>query len=206
MPELTRRRAVALVYGALCSTLFVVAVAAMIVMMFYGLSRSLGSLHAPLSWFANGALLLQFPLMHSFLLSRPGRTIVRRLAPFSFGSDLATSTYVIIASVQVSLLFTLWSPTGTIWWRAEGLARLVICGLYAGAWVLLAKSLLDAGLSLQAGFLGWVALWNNARPVYPKMPTSGLFRLSRQPIYVAFTLTVWTVPTWTPDQLVLATA
>jgi protein-S-isoprenylcysteine O-methyltransferase Ste14 len=26
----------------------------------------------------------------------------------------------------------------------------------------------------------------------------------RQPIYVAFALTLWTVPVWTPDQLVLA--
>jgi ubiquinone biosynthesis O-methyltransferase len=205
MSESTRRRAVALIYGALCSSLFVVSVATMIVMMFYGLSRSLGPLHAPLSWIANGFLLLQFPVMHSFLLSRPGRTIVGRLAPFNLGSDLATTTYVVIASVQVALLFTLWSPTGTIWWRAEGLMRVVSCGLYAAAWVLLFKSLLDAGLSLQAGYLGWVALLKNVRPVYPKMPTSGLFRFCRQPIYVAFTLTVWTVPTWTPDQLFLAT-
>jgi protein-S-isoprenylcysteine O-methyltransferase Ste14 len=36
------------------------------------------------------------------------------------------------------------------------------------------------------------------------MPTAGLFRLVRQPIYVAFALTLWTVPTWTPDQFVLA--
>jgi protein-S-isoprenylcysteine O-methyltransferase Ste14 len=36
------------------------------------------------------------------------------------------------------------------------------------------------------------------------MPTRGLFRIIRQPIYVAFALTLWTVPVWTPDQLVLA--
>lgn len=36
------------------------------------------------------------------------------------------------------------------------------------------------------------------------MPTEGLFRLIRQPIYVAVALTVWTVPVWTPDQLALA--
>lgn len=33
------------------------------------------------------------------------------------------------------------------------------------------------------------------------MPTTGLFRLIRQPVYFAFTLTV---PTWTPDQLAAA--
>ena len=36
------------------------------------------------------------------------------------------------------------------------------------------------------------------------MPTTGLFRIVRQPIYVAFALTLWTVPTWTPDQLAVA--
>jgi methanethiol S-methyltransferase len=36
------------------------------------------------------------------------------------------------------------------------------------------------------------------------MPTSGLFRLIRHPIYVGFTLTLWTVPVWTPDQLAVA--
>ncbi len=34
----------------------------------------------------------------------------------------------------------------------------------------------------------------------------GLFRVIRQPIYVAFALTLWTVPVWTPDQLVIALA
>ena len=48
----------------------------------------------------------------------------------------------------------------------------------------------DAGLSLQTGSLGWWALLRNKKPVYPKMPERGLFRLSRQPIYVTFTLTL----------------
>jgi protein-S-isoprenylcysteine O-methyltransferase Ste14 len=47
-------------------------------------------------------------------------------------------------------------------------------------------------------------LLRGRKPVYPPMPQTGLFRITRQPIYVAFTLTLWTVPTWTPDQLVVA--
>ena len=39
---------------------------------------------------------------------------------------------------------------------------------------------------------------------FPDMPTTGLFRVIRHPIYVAFALTTWTVPVWTPDQLGLA--
>ena len=36
------------------------------------------------------------------------------------------------------------------------------------------------------------------------MPTRGMFRFVRQPIYVAFALTLWTVPTITPDGLAVA--
>ena len=49
-----------------------------------------------------------------------------------------------------------------------------------------------------------MSLLARIRPVFPDMPTLGLFRVIRQPIYLAFALTLWTVPVWTPDQLALA--
>jgi methanethiol S-methyltransferase len=69
---------------------------------------------------------------------------------------------------------------------------------------LLAKASFDAGFEVQSGSLGWLSLLQNIKPVYPDMPQTGLFRLIRQPICVAFAFTLWTVPVWTPDQLVLA--
>ena len=66
------------------------------------------------------------------------------------------------------------------------------------------KASFDAGAEVQSGALGWLSLVARIRPVFPGMPTQGLFRLIRQPIYVAFALTLWTVPIWTPDQLALA--
>ena len=44
----------------------------MTVAMFFGMSRSLGTLQAPWSWFVNGALLAQLPLVHSALLTSHG--------------------------------------------------------------------------------------------------------------------------------------
>ena len=83
-------------------------------------------------------------------------------------------------------------------------SRVLLLLLYATAWLLLFKSIADAGLGLQLGTIGWRAVWKGVRPVYPPMPSSGLFRLCRQPIYLSFALTLWTVPVWTPDQLFLA--
>lgn len=198
------RRTVAFGYGLLCHLTFAAGVLTMMAAMFFGMSRSAGAVPAPWNWVVNVALLVQFPLGHSLLLTARGRTLLTRLAPGGTGSTLSTTTYVTIASAQVFAVFALWSPTGVIWWQARGAALVVMTAFYAAAWALLGKSMLDAGLSLQTGSLGWTALLRGRRPVYPPMPTTGLFRFTRQPIYVSFTLTLWTAPTWTPDQLALA--
>jgi cellulose synthase/poly-beta-1,6-N-acetylglucosamine synthase-like glycosyltransferase/protein-S-isoprenylcysteine O-methyltransferase Ste14 len=199
-----RESLVAVFYGACCHGCFVAGVATMMIMMFFGMSRSFGVLHAPWSYLANALLLAQFLLLHSMLLSRRGRAVLGRLAPHGLGGRLATTTYALIASVQVWLLFALWSPSGTVWWRASGFLFGVLCCLYAVAWLLLLKSIIDAGFALQTGLLGWRAVARHRAPIYPPMPATGLFRLCRQPIYVAFALTLWTAPTITPDQLVVS--
>ena len=99
---------------------------------------------------ANAALLGQFPIMHSFLLTETGRGVLARLAPRGTGGALATTTYVTIASLQIFALFALWSPTGVIWWQAEGTNLALMSALYASAWLLLGKAMADAGLSLRA--------------------------------------------------------
>lgn len=200
----SRRTALALGYGIVCHICFVAGVATMMVAMFFGMSRSLGSLPAPWSWVANAALLLQFPLGHSLLLTSRGRAVLSRLAPAGTGSTLSTTTYATLAACQVFALFAFWSPTHTIWWQAGGPVLVMMSLLYGLSWLLLGKSMADAGLAVQTGSLGWVALLRGRKPVYPPMPVRGLFRLTRQPIYVSFTLTLWTVPTWTPDQLAVA--
>ncbi len=202
--SLRLRPAIALCYGALCHACFAVGVGTMVVMMFFGMTLTLGTLEAPWSWFTNAALLAQFAAMHSLLLTGRGRSVLARLAPRGTGTTLSTTTYVTIASLQIFALFALWSPSGVIWWQADGAIFALLTTLYAMSWVLLGKAMADAGLSLQTGSLGWWALLRNRKPDYPKLPERGLFRLSRQPIYVTFALTVWTVPTWTPDQFVVA--
>ena len=127
-----------------------------------------------------------------------------RLVPGVHGQTLSTSTYALIASLQLLALFTLWTPSGVIWWRADGAAFWLICAAYGASWLLLSKASFDAGGEVQSGALGWMSLLARIPVRFPDMPTLGLFRIIRQPIYVAFALTLWTVPVWTPDQLLLA--
>jgi len=203
-PPGRQRIAVALIYGVLCHLLFAAAVLSMIAAMFFGMSESLGRVPQPWAILANAALVLQFPVMHSLLLSRRGSAVLARFAPVDYGPTLRTTVFAIVASAQLLALFALWTPSGIIWWRAEGAAFVVICFLYATAWGLLSWASIDAGAEVQSGALGWMSLMQKITPQFPDMPERGLFRIIRQPIYVSFALTTWFVPVWTPDQLALA--
>ncbi|MEM7462007.1 MAG: isoprenylcysteine carboxylmethyltransferase family protein [Pseudomonadota bacterium] len=194
----------ALAIGGLCHLLFALSVLAMMAGMFHGMSKGMGSISWPWAAATNGLLILQFPLVHSWLLSGNGSRFLAKLFPGQYGSILSTTSYATIASIQLLALFVLWTPTGIVWWKAEGIAFYVLCSAYACSWLLLAKASFDAGLEVQSGALGWMSMPANIRPIFPDMPVLGLFRYVRHPIYGAFILTLWTVPTWTPDQLIIA--
>lgn len=204
-PEPTwRRRLFALTAGGLCHGTFLAAVTAMFLGLHDGLAS--GGLHLTGSTRLALDLLLalQFPLLHSLLLGTRGRAWLARLMGARHGRTLAPTTYAWIAAVQILATFTLWSPSGTVWWAAQGPARLAMNALYAAAWLFLGKALLDGGLGLQTGWIGWTALWRGQRARFPALAQHGLFALCRQPIYLGFALTLWTGPVVTPDRMLLA--
>jgi protein-S-isoprenylcysteine O-methyltransferase Ste14 len=173
------RVALALGMGIVTHLAFAGGVLAMMIAMFNGMSATFGRIPQPWAWGVNALLILQFPLVHSLLLTRRGGRWLSRLIPGPHGS-------------------------GIVWWRAEGMVFWLIVTTYGLAWLMLTKASFDAGVEVQSGALGWMSLLARIKPRFPDMPTRGLFRVIRQPIYVAFALTLWTVPVWTPDQLFLA--
>lgn len=203
-PPYTRaQRWVALGYGVLCHALFAASVAVMFVSLYTGLTSGLLHLHGWKAVLADAVLLLQFAVAHSFFLSDRGRRLLNGLLPLGLGRDLATTSFATIASLQLLATFALWSPSGIVWMAPEGPVKQGLTVAYVASWLLLAKSMHDAGLDVQIGSLGWTSVWRNQRPVYQPFARSGTFRHSRQPIYSSFTLILWTAPVWTPDHLVL---
>lgn len=201
---LAGHRPLALAYGAACHTLFVMAIASSWWAMYHGMHWGPVSLSGPWALLWDSLLLVQFPVVHSFLLTRRGGRQLQRLAPKKVAAALCTTTFTIVASLQMLILFTLWAPLGKIWWAAQGTLKIAVSALYLSSWIFLGKAMADAGLATQTGFLGWFAVYRGQKPEYEPMPQSGLFRWCRQPIYLAFALTTWTVPVWTPDQLLVA--
>jgi len=201
-PHLRRRTALA--WGVVCHGLFALGSGAMALGLFTGMRSGLGDLTGAAAWIADGLLLAQFPVLHSALLTRPGRRLLRRLAPGWAGGGLDTTLFAAAASAQVLAVFLLWSPLGARQWAAAGPLFQLNAVAYAAAWLIMGKAMWDTGLGVQLGYTGWLALWRGRRPSYPGPSTGGLFRYLRHPVYVAMIAVLWTGPVWTLDHLLLA--
>lgn len=192
-----------LAYGLLAHATFAAAVACMAWSLWNGLQSGYGRLHGSAALVADAALVLQFPVLHSFLLSVRGRRVLVAIAPWA-GGRLQTTTYALVASIQLLAVFLLWSPSGVTWSRPQGALLAAQATLFAGSWAFLVKALSDAGLALQTGAAGWTAVYSGREVRYGGMPDSGLFRVCRQPIYLGFALVLLTAPCWSLDWLCLA--
>ena len=196
-------RLYALGFGLLTHALFAIAVALMAYSLYYGLQFGFGPFRGYARLLSNAVLIIQFPFVHSFFLSRRGKKALKRLAPKAIASDLSTTSYAFVASLQLICVFGLWSPGGSVIWEAEGALLGAFILLYAVSWGLLLKAMVDAGLSLQTGCLGWSAVFRGVRPKFDGFPSTGLFCFIRQPIYLSFALILWTGPVWTLDKVFL---
>ena len=194
----------ALVWGSACHGLFALAIPLLAIALHEGWSEGEPRLHGLLAVLANALLVLQFPLLHSFLLSRHGRSTLERCAPFGLGRDLAPTTFGIVASLQILAVVALWSPSGVVLFEARGASRVLFELLFVASWLFLVRALWDAGIALQTGFVGWSAVLRGHKPRFKPFPRHGFFAACRQPVYLAFATTLWTGPVLTLDRLVLA--
>ncbi|MGA0334493.1 MAG: methyltransferase family protein, partial [Kiritimatiellia bacterium] len=141
---------------------------------------------------------------HSLLLTRRGGQFLSRITPAGIGTELRTTTFALIASLQLLLTFLLWAPLGPVIHEFHGSLRAATPVFYALGWLLLMKSMSDAGLGIQMGYLGWFAVFRNRKPRYKPFEAKGSLKVTRHPMYFAYTLLLWTGPDWTPDHLIVA--
>lgn len=198
------RRVFALSYGLAVHVLFLLAVLLMGTSFHGAFPLAIGTLSGPSRFFANLALLIQFPLIHSFLLSNRGRKLLAKPFGGDRGRTLSTTTYAATASLQLIVALLFWSPSHVVWFRPEGALWWVWSAVYGASWLLLMKAMLDAGLGVQVGYQGWVALFLGKKPKFSGFSTKGMCGACRHPIYFTFALILWLGPVWTPDHLFVA--
>jgi methanethiol S-methyltransferase len=194
-------RVLALLYGVTTHLVFLASVASISFALHEGMHGGVGRLTGAAAVVVDLLLLFQFPILHSLLLTARGR---RALGRGSAGRDLSTTTYVLVSSVQLLLVAWCWSPIAPWAFRTGGGWFVLNEILYVGSWLLLGKAILDSGPSVQMGWLGWTSVVRNRAPRFPGLATGGLCSVSRQPVYLGFSLMMWTAPTWTLDRMLLA--
>lgn len=149
----------------------------------------------------NLGLLALFALQHSGM-ARPGfKRVWTRVIPES----AERSTYTLLSSLALILLFWLWQPIGGVVWDVRNaLGRALLYAAFAFGW----------GLVLVATFLinhfdlfGLRQVWLQfrGRPYHPlPFRSPGPYRLVRHPLYVGWFFAFWATPTMTVTHLVFA--
>jgi protein-S-isoprenylcysteine O-methyltransferase Ste14 len=151
----------------------------------------------------NLALLAAFAVPHS-IMARPWfKSWWTRLVP----AAVERSTYCLVSSVLLFLLFWKWQPMGGVIWNlGSAPGKIALFSLYSLGWgvVLLATFLIN-----HFDLFGLRQVWLNllGRPYTAlKFGTPGLYRVVRHPLYVGWFLVFWSAPVMTAAHLVFALA
>ena len=115
------------------------------------------------------------------------------------------STYVLLSSLALILLFWQWRPMGGIIWDVQNtVGRVVLLSVFAFGWLLvLATTFLINHFDLFG--LRQVYLYSRGREYTPLgFMTPGPYKLVRHPLYVGWLCAFWATPTMTVAHLVFA--
>jgi protein-S-isoprenylcysteine O-methyltransferase Ste14 len=200
-------RLLALLYGILCYLVFFAT--------FLYAIGFVGGVFVPLSLDSDSSgpfvesllidaiLLGVFALQHSVMARPEFKRWWTRFVPVS----VERSTYVLLASLALILLFWQWRPLGgTVWHVDNEIARGAMWTLFAAGWAIV---LVGTFLISHFDLFGLRQVWLNwRRTPYtpPGFVTPFFYRVVRHPIMLGFIVAFWATPHMTLAHMVFAIA
>ena len=151
----------------------------------------------------NAALLTLFAVQHSTMARPWFKRMWTRIVP----TQVERSTYVLLSSLALILLFALWQPIGGVIWKVEQpTVRVVLYGLFAmGFLLVLISTFLINHFDLFG--LRQVYLYLRGKEYTQlRFGTPILYRHVRHPLYLGWLFAFWATPTMTIAHLVFAIA
>jgi protein-S-isoprenylcysteine O-methyltransferase Ste14 len=149
----------------------------------------------------NVILVALFAVQHTIMARPAFKSWLTRVIP----APMERSTYVLVASLLLALLFWQWRPMPTLMWEIEQpVLRAALTGLFVIGWIVV---LYSTAIIDHFDLFGIRHVYLHLRRrnySYPPFVVKSLYRMVRHPLMVGFLIAFWSAPTMTAGHLLFS--